>query len=53
MDVSTPLSSIIRKPEKYSNYKGFGEFKKVKIGRFRPKKSSLDCIKCGKSVVKN
>ena len=39
---STPLSSITKKPKKYSNYKGFREFGKVGIGRFRPKKTSLN-----------
>ena len=49
---STPLSSIIKKPKKCSNFKGFREFGKVGTGRFRPKKTSLKHIKCGKSVVK-
>ena len=39
---STPLSSIIKKPKKGSNFKGFGEFRKCETGRFRPKKTSLN-----------
>ena len=38
---STPLSSIIKKPKKCSDYKGFREFRKCEIGRFRLKKTSL------------
>jgi len=35
------------KPEKYSNYKGFGEFRKCERGCFRPKKTSLNHINWG------
>ena len=49
---STPLSSTTKKPKKCSDFKGFGKFRKNEKGRFRPKKTSLNHIKCGKSVVK-
>ena len=39
---STPLSSIIEKPKKCSNFKGFGKFRKNEKGRFRPKKTILE-----------
>lgn len=39
---STPLSSIIKKPKKCSDCRGFREFEKCEIGRFRPKKTSLN-----------
>ena len=39
---STPLSSIIKKPKKCSNFKGFREFGKCERGRFRPKKTILN-----------
>jgi len=47
---STPLSSIIKKPKECSDFKGFREFRKYEIGRFRPKKTSLNHIKCGKKI---
>ena len=47
---STPLSSIIKKPKKCSVLKDFREFRKCETGRFRPKKTSLKHIKCGKKI---
>ena len=44
---STPLSSIIKKPKKCSDFKGFREFGKVGTGRFRPKKTNLNHINWG------
>jgi len=36
------LCSTIKKPKKCSNFKGFGEFGKVKKGRFRPRNIILE-----------
>ena len=40
--MSTPLSSITKKPKKCSVFKGFRKFRKCEIGRFRAKKTILN-----------